>query len=118
MALFVAAWTWAAIAPKYRYEWWLENVLVLIFVPLIIMLGRYFRLSSVSYTLLTIFLNLHVIGSHYTCSEVPFGYLQQWLGAGRNMYDRSVHFSFGCLLAYPVREMFVRVARVRGLWSF
>lgn len=34
------------------------------------------------------------------------------------MYDRLVHFCFGFLLAYPVREMFVRVARVKGFWSF
>ena len=62
---------------------------------------------------------LHVIGSHYTYSEVPFGYtLQHWLGASRNMYDRLVHFSFGFLLAYPVREMFMRMARVKGFWSY
>lgn len=38
--LFVLVWVWAAIAPKYRYDWWLENVLVVIFVPLLILLGR------------------------------------------------------------------------------
>ena len=32
----------------------------------------------------------------------------------RNHYDRMVHFSFGLLMAYPVRELFVRVARVRA----
>ena len=34
------------------------------------------------------------------------------------MYDRLVHFSFGFLLAYPVREIFVRLAQVRGFWSY
>jgi hypothetical protein len=34
------------------------------------------------------------------------------------MYDRMVHFAFGLLLAYPVREVFMRVARARGFWSF
>ena len=62
---------------------------------------------------------LHVIGSHYTYAEVPFGYvLQEWLGASRNMYDRLVHFSFGLLLAYPVRELFLRVAKVKGIWGY
>lgn len=117
--LFVLVWVWAAIAPKYRYDWWLENVLVIIFVPLVVWLGRYFRFSRISYTLITAFLVLHVIGSHDTYSEVPFGYvLQEWLGAGRNMYERRVHFCFGFLLAYLVREMFVRVTRVKGFWSF
>ena len=58
-------------------------------------------------------------GAHYTYSAVPFGFtLQEWFGASRNMYDRLVHFAFGFLLAYPIREAFMRVARVRGVWGF
>jgi putative membrane protein len=92
---------------------------VVVFVPILFLVGRYFRLSNLSYTLITVFMILHLAGSHYTYSEVPFGYtLQSWLGAGRNMYDRLVHFSFGLLLAYPIREMFMRLARSRGVWSF
>ena len=116
---FLAVWSWAAIRPKFPHDWLLENVLVFIFVPIVLLVGRYFRLSNISYTLITLFMILHLIGSHYTYSEVPFGYaLQSWLGADRNMYDRLVHFSFGLLLAYPVREMFMRLARSRGVWSF
>lgn len=116
---FLAVWIWAAIKPLYPHGWLLENYLVFIFVPVIFLLGRYFRLSNVSYTLITIFMMLHVVGSHYTYAEVPFGYkLQEILGADRNMYDRLVHFSFGFLLAYPVREMFMRLARVKGFWSY
>lgn len=119
LAAFVLAWGLAAIKPLYPHDWLLENVLVFLFVPVILLTGRYFRLSSLSYTLITIFMILHVIGSHYTYSEVPFGYtLQAWLGASRNMYDRLVHFSFGLLLAYPMREMFVRVSRARGFWGY
>jgi putative membrane protein len=62
---------------------------------------------------------LHVIGSHYTYAEVPFGYtLQEWFNSSRNMYDRLVHFSFGLLLAYPIRELFLRVAKVKGFWGY
>jgi putative membrane protein len=117
--IFVAVWIWSAINPKFPDDWLLENILVLIFVPIILVLGRYLKLSNVSYTLITIFMILHVVGSHYTYAEVPFGFtLQRWLGADRNMYDRLVHFCFGLLLAYPVREVFMRVARARGFWSF
>ena len=101
---FLAAWIWAAIHPIYPHDWLLENYLVFIFVPVILLLGVYFRLSNLSYGLITIFMILHVIGSHYTYVEVPFGYtLEKWLHADRNMYDRLVHFSFGFLLAYPLR---------------
>jgi len=116
---FSVVWVWAAIDPVYPHDWLLENYLVFIFVPLLILLSRYFRLSKFSYTLITLFMCMHVIGSHYTYAEVPFGYtLQDWFGADRNMYDRLVHFSFGLLLAYPMREVFYRIARARSFWSY
>lgn len=119
LLVFAAAWVWAAINPTYRHDWLLENYLVFIFVPIVVLTGRYFRLSNVSYTLITIFMIFHVIGSHYTYAEVPFGdVLQNWLGASRNMYDRLVHFSFGLLLAYPIREVFLRITRVKGFWGY
>lgn len=118
LTAFFVVWVWAAIQPHFPKDWLLENILVVIFVPLLLLAGRYFKLSDTSYTLITIFQILHVIGSHYTYSEVPFGYtLQEWFGASRNMYDRLVHFSFGLLLAYPVREIFLRLAHVRGFWA-
>jgi len=36
----------------------------------------------------------------------------------RNNFDRVVHFAYGLLLAYPVRELFLRVADVRGFWGY
>lgn len=117
--LFLGFWTWAAINPIYPHDWLLENYLVFLFVPTVIVVGRYFKLSDTSYTLITLFLILHVIGSHYTYSEVPFGFtLQEWMGASRNMYDRLVHFSFGLLFAYPIREIFMRVSKTKGVWSY
>jgi putative membrane protein len=119
LLVFVAVWVWAAINPLFPHDWLLENYLVFIFVPIIVLTGRYFRLSDVSYTLITLFMIMHVIGSHYTYAEVPFGdVLQNWLGASRNMYDRLVHFSFGFLLAYPIREVFLRVTKVKGFWGY
>lgn len=119
VVVFVVFWIWAAILPTYRHDWLLENYLVFIFVPLIFILGKYFKLSNVSYTLITIFMVLHVVGSHYTYAEVPFGYtIEHWFGADRNMYDRLVHFSFGFLLAYPAREVFMRLSNAKGFWSY
>lgn len=62
-----------------------------------------------SYLLICVYLCLHVYGSKHTYAENPFGYwLQDTLGTSRNHYDRIVHFSFGFLLAYPMREAFLR----------
>ncbi|MEK6893367.1 MAG: DUF2238 domain-containing protein [Nanoarchaeota archaeon] len=119
IALFLIFWIWAAINPLYQKDWLMENYLVFIFIPLILIAGYYFRLSKLSYTLITFFMILHVIGSHYTYAEVPFGFtLQNWLNSNRNMYDRLVHFSFGLLLAYPIREIFVRLTKAKGFWGY
>jgi putative membrane protein len=117
--VFLAVWIWAAINPSYRDGWLLENILVFIFVPIIILAGFYFRLSNLSYTLITLFMILHVIGSHTTYAEVPFGFfLQDVFNSSRNMYDRLVHFCFGLLLFYPIREIFLRLSKARGFWGF
>lgn len=59
-----------------------------------------------SYSLILLFLCLHVYGSQYTYAENPFGFwLKDTLDLQRNQYDRIVHFSFGFLLAYPIREL-------------
>lgn len=119
VAAFVVVWTWSAVNPKYPSDWLLENYLIFIFVPVLLLLSRYFRFSDLSYTLLTVFFILHLIGAHYTYAEVPFGYaLQKIFCADRNMYDRLVHFTFGFLLSYPVREYLIRIAGVRGFWSY
>lgn len=119
LIVFMMFWGWAAYHPVFPEDWLLENYLVFIWVPLIIILGRYFKLSNISYTFITIFMCLHVVGSHYTYAEVPFGEtLKDWFNSDRNMYDRLVHFSFGLLLAYPIREVFMRVAKAKGFWSY
>jgi putative membrane protein len=105
----------------------LENVLVLLFVGGMLASHRRFMLSRVSYFLIFVFLSLHLIGAHYTYSLVPYdeGFrmltgqsLDQLLGWERNNFDRVVHFSYGLLLAYPVREVFLRVAKLRGFWGY
>jgi putative membrane protein len=119
LGVFLVLWVALAIDPWYRHDWLLENILVLVLVPAGLLVVRYFRLSNLSYTLITLFLILHIIGAHYTYEKVPFGgVVSAAFGAERNHYDRLVHFSFGFLLAYPVREMFLRIASVRGFWGY
>ncbi|CAA6825904.1 MAG: Unknown protein [uncultured Sulfurovum sp.] len=116
---FGITWIWAAIEPLHYADWVLENVLVLLFMILILLTGRMFEFSLFSYVLMTFFMILHVIGSHYTYAEVPWGYtLGEYLGTERNMYDRLVHLLFGLLFVYPVREMSVRIAKTKGFWGY
>jgi putative membrane protein len=119
IVVFLIVWILAAVDPLHPDDWLLENVLVFTFVPLLALTYRRFPLSDLSYLLITVFMILHSIGSHYTYAEVPFGFwMQETFHLSRNHYDRIVHFSFGLLMAYPIREVFVRVANARGFWAY
>jgi putative membrane protein len=125
--LFAVLWTALALAPWHRADWALENALVAVFVVVVALTYKRLTLSRVSYTLIFLFLCLHEVGSHYTYSEVPY---DQWfkaltgttfnslVGWERNNFDRVIHFAYGLLLAYPIREVFWRMASARGFWSY
>ncbi|MFA5073301.1 MAG: DUF2238 domain-containing protein [Nitrospirota bacterium] len=125
--LFSIIWFALAIKPYDRHDWLLENALVFAFVILFALTYKIFPFSRISLTLIFLFLCLHEIGAHYTYSEVPYNtWTQDFFGTSfnsmvgweRNNFDRLVHFSYGLLLAYPVREIFLRIAQVRGFWGY
>lgn len=120
-------WIAMAIDPPDRPTWMLENVLTVAGVALLVGTARSLPLSRTSYTTIALFLCLHTIGAHYSYALVPYdawfesltGHtLNGLLGLERNHYDRLVHFAYGLLLAYPIREVFLRVANVRGFWGY
>jgi len=126
-AVFSIEWILLAISPHDRADWALENAIVAALVILLAATYKKFPLSRVSYTLIFIFLMLHEIGAHYTYAKVPYdewmkqllGYsFNQSMGFERNHFDRLVHFSYGLLLAYPIREVFIRIADVKGFWGY
>lgn len=112
-------WVWLAIDPLNRRDWLLENLLVLTLLPLLILTHRRFAFSPASYYLIGLFLVLHAFGAHYTYAEVPLGYwIKDLWGLSRNPFDRIAHFAYGVLLVYPLRELLVRQAGIKGLWSY
>ncbi|MET1254764.1 DUF2238 domain-containing protein [Aliikangiella maris] len=126
-ALFGLLFVWLAIEPYDRADWALENLLVILFAVILGFSYRRFPLSGISYYLIFVFLVFHEIGSHFTYAKVPydqfftefFGFsVNQLFGWQRNHYDRLVHFLFGLLLAYPIREFYYRVANAKGFWGY
>jgi putative membrane protein len=116
---YALVWIVSAIRPLDRHDWVLENMLVVLVVALLAGTYRVFPLSDLSYLLVAGFMTLHAIGAHWTYAQVPFGFwLERVIGLARNPFDRVVHFSFGLLLAYPIREVFLRVANARGFWAY
>jgi putative membrane protein len=119
IAIFIVAWVLASIHPASPENWLQENILIFLAIPFIILLGRYIMLTKSSYALITIFLILHIIGAHYNYGSVPLGdTIGGLMGTERNLYDRFMHFSFGLLMVYPIRELFLRVSTIKGFWGY
>lgn len=125
--LFAAVWILLAIEPHDRSDWALENVLVVAAAFALFFSYKHLLLSRISYAMIFIFLCLHALGSHWTYSLVPYDQafelisgqsFNELVGWQRNQYDRIVHFAYGLLLAYPIRELFLRVAQVKGFWGY
>ncbi|MEZ6186814.1 MAG: DUF2238 domain-containing protein [Planctomycetota bacterium] len=127
LVLFGAEFALLGISPLDRPTWLLENALVAALIALLLLTRRRLPLSRLSYAAIFGFLALHEVGSHYTYSEVPY---DAWLealcgittrdlfGWERNHFDRAMHFLYGLLLVYPMRELFLRWTGVRGFWGY
>jgi len=124
LVAFLAIFTALGLAPSYREDWLLENLLVFVALPVLVATHRRLRFSNFAYTCLFVFFVLHEIGAHYTYSEVPW---REWLAAlgigdgdpaGRNHYDRFVHFAYGLLLMPATVELITARMAPRGLWRW
>lgn len=125
LGLYALWWLWLAIAPKYRADWALENVLVVVALPLLAMIHR--DLSRRALLAVFAFMLLHAVGAHYTYAEVPYddwaraltGHpLNAALGLERNHFDRLVHFLYGLLVTPATFELLGARAGLRGAWRW
>jgi putative membrane protein len=117
----------SALGAHVMGTWVLENVPVALGVLFLWATYQRMPLSRVSYTLIFVFYCLHETGAHWTYAKVPYDEwwhsifgtpLNSLLGFTRNNFDRLVHFSYGLLIAYPIREVFLRLVSVRGFWGY
>jgi putative membrane protein len=127
LLIFVVVWSALAINPWFRSDWLLENVIVFLTLPALIQIHRHKPLSRLSYYLILVFSCLHQIGAHYTYAMVPYDHwfaaltgsgLNQTLGLERNHFDRLIHFLYGLLIVYPIRELVTQTPKVQGAWTY
>lgn len=127
---YVVVWIWAAINPQYMFGWMIENIIIAVTIPVLLILDRWQRFSILSIGLLCAFLAFHAIGSHWTYSYVPGpwqeagnGPIDQFFnmgpGDGRNYFDRVVHFLFGLMLAPVAVQVLVdrKWAKPKAAWA-
>lgn len=127
LGVYALWWAALAVAPWYRDDWWLENALVFVAVPWLVLNARRLRYSNRAYTALFVFFALHAVGAHYTYAEVPY---EQWsralfghginevLGLERNHFDRLVHGLYGLLVTPTAIELLDARAPQRGMWRW
>lgn len=113
--------------PPYELHAVIHVVPTWIAIAILLASTKFFPLTNTSFAFLVMFLTLHVVGTRYVYSFVPY---DQWathlLGddmtnevqLGRNHYDRFVHFSFGVLIAPVAKEVHSRLLRVEPAWSY
>ncbi|MCZ6856216.1 MAG: DUF2238 domain-containing protein [Gammaproteobacteria bacterium] len=106
-------WMFLAMEPVSRFDWLLENVLLVTFVAVFLSSYRKVDWTTASFVAVLAFVFLHVIGAHFTYSLVPYDELfessfgvgmNQFFGWQRNQFDRLVHFAYGLLFAIPLHE--------------
>jgi putative membrane protein len=136
IALLIAIAISAIDLPHPR-DFLFEHILTALLIVGLIVLERrppHPPLSNLSYTWIFLYLLLHVLGAHYTYSEVPYdrwaqsifgmsvsdligagSYREGGAGSPRNHYDRLVHFCFGLLILRPTCELVQRWLGLRGI---
>jgi len=109
----LACLVWSGINAHYPLMWALEISPVLLGLVMVFMSRHRFPLSPVILRLLTLFVLLHLIGAHYSFSEVPAGYwLQDLFQLQRNPFDRISHFAAGFVSVIVFREILIRALKI------
>ena len=104
---FVVFFILLGIAPVSRDVWIAEVIPVVIIFFAFVLTFNKFRFSNVAYGLLAIWMFWHTVGGHYTFANVPFGWVNDFLGSDRNHFDRIGHFVIG-FYAFAMAEWLLR----------
>ena len=107
-------------APKAdRFTWFMENVPVILGVPVLIATHRRFPLTNLLYGLIALHCLVLMVGGYWTYAEVPAGHwVKAWLHLARNPYDRLGHLFQGFVPVLIFREVLFRKGIVKpGTWA-
>jgi putative membrane protein len=109
LLIYLAFLIWSLIKPKEGYiVWLLESLPALAVLLIILFTYKRFRLTTLSYVIITILSILTFIGGHYSYSKVPlFNWLKEHYDLSRNHYDRFGHFLKG-MIVIVIRELLIR----------
>ena len=120
LAALMLALAVSALTPFDDLTWWLEAFPVLLGLPIVLLTGKKFALTPLSYRLLFVHAIILIIGAHYSYARVPLGFwVQDWFDLSRNHYDRVGHLAQGFIPAILAREILIRRSVLQaGKWLF
>jgi putative membrane protein len=107
---------WSLIKPEEGYMVLLMEVLPSVLV-LVFLISRYnqFRLTTVSYVIITLLVILTFIGGHYSYSKVPlFTWIKDYFDLQRNHYDRFGHFIKGLMVIVIIEILLKKTALMKS----
>ncbi|MCQ6277343.1 DUF2238 domain-containing protein [Bacillus sp. V3B] len=117
LALVTFVFIWSVIRPRGYLTWAMEVIPAVVILVIIIATYNKFRLTTLSYIIITILSITMFIGGHYTYSKVPlFNWIKDYFDLNRNHYDRFGHFLKG-MSAIVIREILIRKSPLtKGKW--
>lgn len=115
-----AAFLWLGWAPSAdRFTWFMENLPVVVGVPILVATHRRFPLTDLLYGLIFLHALVLMVGGHWSYANVPAGFAaQKLLHLARNPYDRLGHLFQGFVPVLLFREVLFRKKVLQpGTWS-
>jgi putative membrane protein len=108
---------WSAIKPAGYLKWILEVIPAVVLLIIVVVTYKKFRLTTLSYLIISLLSIMMFIGGHYTYDDVPlFNWIKEHFDQKRNNYDRFGHFFKG-LLIIVIREILLRLTPLtKGKW--
>ncbi|MCW8859073.1 MAG: DUF2238 domain-containing protein [Deltaproteobacteria bacterium] len=109
--IFSLVFAWSAIGPKNYFTWFLEVLPALVAIIILAFTQKKFPLTPLAYGLILIHAIILMVGGHYTYAEVPLG---EFIGSGRNNYDKIGHLAQGFIPALLAREILIRKSVIQS----
>ena len=117
VCLSIGAWIWLSYGPVSKQNFLVESRILLLAIPLFLYLGRRYAFTLGTYVSIAFFLLLHLVGAYYGFASVPIGdAVSQITNTPGNHYDKMVHFMFGFLFAYPIRQILKTELQFKRAW--
>jgi putative membrane protein len=125
MAAFLVLWAISCIRLPHPEYFVIQHVPTVLATIALVVAERKHVVDRLGFTLIVLFLMLHLLGARYLYSFVPYDDWTQKLfdvniteqfGFQRNHYDRLVHVAFGLLFVYPLARFFHKRLGLAGSW--